>query len=55
MNCQREDETRSETERNTANMAYAGGCHTENAISASSLTASVNIGGNDDCFNVLNT
>lgn len=52
MNCQREDETRSETERNTANMAYAGARHTENAISASGLTANVNIGSDDDCFNV---
>lgn len=33
-------------------MAYAGGRHTENAIPASSLTASVNIGSDDDCFNV---
>ncbi|TGZ49834.1 hypothetical protein DBV15_06207, partial [Temnothorax longispinosus] len=50
VNCQREDETRSETKRNTANMAYAGGRHTESAIPASGLTASVNIG-DDDSFN----
>lgn len=33
-------------------MVYAGGRNTESAIPASSLTASVNIGGDDDCFNV---
>lgn len=52
MNCQREDETRSETERNTANMAFAGGRSMENAALASNLTENVNIDGDDDCFNM---